>query len=187
MNAPDAQLHFDVDGRSMTCRVLRAARRTYALRLAPDGRVLDARLAAGDRQVLENAAAVVVDDDEGEVDLSEEDGDGALDAGALLLCPEARGHIALHTPHAHQRAVLLVALAAWIAPFLLERRRVFRELEARCRALGLPVEWRERLDVPVEHGWDRESFLRHTCEKAGLRPGEQHDLSALRMVISSAG
>ena len=43
MNAPDAQLHFDVDGRSMTCRVLRAARRTYALRLAPDG-VLELRV-----------------------------------------------------------------------------------------------------------------------------------------------
>jgi len=25
--------------------------------------------------------------------------------------------------------------------------------------------------VPVEHGWDRESFLAHTCEKAGL-PGD---------------
>jgi AmmeMemoRadiSam system protein A len=22
--------------------------------------------------------------------------------------------------------------------------------------------------VPVEHGWDRESFLAHTCQKAGL-------------------
>jgi AmmeMemoRadiSam system protein A len=25
--------------------------------------------------------------------------------------------------------------------------------------------------VPVEHGWDRESFLDHTCVKAGLPPG----------------
>jgi AmmeMemoRadiSam system protein A len=25
--------------------------------------------------------------------------------------------------------------------------------------------------VPVEHGWDRESFLEHTCRKAGLPPG----------------
>ena len=24
--------------------------------------------------------------------------------------------------------------------------------------------------VPVEHGWDREAFLAHTCEKAGLPP-----------------
>jgi len=24
--------------------------------------------------------------------------------------------------------------------------------------------------VPVEHGWDRETFLAHTCLKAGLRP-----------------
>jgi AmmeMemoRadiSam system protein A len=25
--------------------------------------------------------------------------------------------------------------------------------------------------VPVEHGWDREAFLDHTCRKAGLPPG----------------
>jgi len=25
--------------------------------------------------------------------------------------------------------------------------------------------------VPVEHGWDRETFLDHTCRKAGLPPG----------------
>jgi AmmeMemoRadiSam system protein A len=25
--------------------------------------------------------------------------------------------------------------------------------------------------VPVEHGWDRETFLDHTCVKAGLLPG----------------
>jgi AmmeMemoRadiSam system protein A len=25
--------------------------------------------------------------------------------------------------------------------------------------------------VPVEHGWDRETFLDHTCRKAGLGPG----------------
>lgn len=25
--------------------------------------------------------------------------------------------------------------------------------------------------IPVEHGWDRESFLDHTCMKAGLVPG----------------
>ena len=26
--------------------------------------------------------------------------------------------------------------------------------------------------VPVEHGWDRETFLRHGCLKAGLGPDE---------------
>ena len=26
--------------------------------------------------------------------------------------------------------------------------------------------------VPVEHGWDRETLLRHGCLKAGLRPDE---------------
>ena len=26
--------------------------------------------------------------------------------------------------------------------------------------------------VPVEHGWDRETYLRHGCLKAGLGPGE---------------
>ena len=26
--------------------------------------------------------------------------------------------------------------------------------------------------VPVEHGWDRETFLSHGCLKAGLRPEE---------------
>jgi AmmeMemoRadiSam system protein A len=25
--------------------------------------------------------------------------------------------------------------------------------------------------VPLEHGWDREAFLEHTCRKAGLAPG----------------
>ncbi len=25
--------------------------------------------------------------------------------------------------------------------------------------------------VPIEHGWDRETFLDHTCLKAGLLPG----------------
>jgi AmmeMemoRadiSam system protein A len=33
-----------------------------------------------------------------------------------------------------------------------------------CRGVLLP-------QVPVEHGWDRETFLDHTCIKAGLLPG----------------
>ncbi len=33
--------------------------------------------------------------------------------------------------------------------------------EGRCRGLLLP-------QVPVEHGWDRETFLGQTCRKAGL-------------------
>ena len=33
-----------------------------------------------------------------------------------------------------------------------------------CRGVLLP-------QVPVEHGWDRETFLDHTCLKAGLLPG----------------
>jgi AmmeMemoRadiSam system protein A len=33
-----------------------------------------------------------------------------------------------------------------------------------CRGVLLP-------QVPVEHGWDRETFLDHTCVKAGLLPG----------------
>ncbi|HEX9189471.1 MAG TPA: AmmeMemoRadiSam system protein A [Vicinamibacteria bacterium] len=38
---------------------------------------------------------------------------------------------------------------------------------------GLLISHRERRgvllpQVPVEHGWDRETFLRHTCGKAGL-------------------
>lgn len=35
--------------------------------------------------------------------------------------------------------------------------------EGRRRGLLLP-------QVAVEHGWDRETFLAHTCMKAGLRP-----------------
>ena len=29
--------------------------------------------------------------------------------------------------------------------------------------------------VPVEHDWDRETFLEHTCLKAGLAPGSWRD------------
>lgn len=29
--------------------------------------------------------------------------------------------------------------------------------------------------VPIEHGWDRETFLEHTCLKAGLTPGTWRD------------
>ncbi len=35
--------------------------------------------------------------------------------------------------------------------------------EGYCRGLLLP-------QVATEHGWDRETFLIHTCRKAGLRP-----------------
>jgi predicted metal-dependent hydrolase len=37
MNAPLAELAFELDGRLLRCRVVRARRRTYALRLAADG------------------------------------------------------------------------------------------------------------------------------------------------------
>lgn len=43
MSAPDAQLHFELDGQRLACRVLRAQRRTYALRIAADG-VLELRV-----------------------------------------------------------------------------------------------------------------------------------------------
>ncbi len=32
--------------------------------------------------------------------------------------------------------------------------------------------------VPIEHGWDRETFLDHTCLKAGLQPGAWRDSGA---------
>jgi hypothetical protein len=37
VNTADGQLRLDVGGEALVCRVLRARRRTYALRLAPDG------------------------------------------------------------------------------------------------------------------------------------------------------
>lgn len=32
--------------------------------------------------------------------------------------------------------------------------------------------------VPVEHGWDRETFLRHVCLKAGIDPNCYKDPKA---------
>jgi hypothetical protein len=41
--------------------------------------------------------------------------------------------------------------------------------------------------VPVEQGWDRQTFLEHTCEKAGLNPGswkdEDTDIFAFTAVV----
>ncbi len=39
--------------------------------------------------------------------------------------------------------------------------------------------------VPVEHGWDRETFLDHTCRKAGLPPGCWRDRSTRLRVFSA--
>ena len=33
--------------------------------------------------------------------------------------------------------------------------------------------------VPVEHGWDRETFLAHACRKAGLAPEAWRDRRTL--------
>ena len=43
MSAPGEQVQFELDGQPMACRVLRARRRTYALRVATDG-VLELRV-----------------------------------------------------------------------------------------------------------------------------------------------
>jgi len=39
--------------------------------------------------------------------------------------------------------------------------------------------------VAVEYGWDRETFLDHTCRKAGLRPGCWRDPSTRILVFSA--
>ena len=43
--------------------------------------------------------------------------------------------------------------------------------------------------VPVEHGWDRETFLDHTCLKAGLPPGtwKQEDVELLAFTAEVFG
>jgi len=39
--------------------------------------------------------------------------------------------------------------------------------------------------VPIEYGWDRETFLDHTCRKAGLPPGSWRDPSTRIEVFSA--
>jgi AmmeMemoRadiSam system protein A len=39
--------------------------------------------------------------------------------------------------------------------------------------------------VPVEHGWDRETFLDHTCLKAGLQPGAWREPGARLLAFTA--
>jgi len=47
-----------------------------------------------------------------------------------------------------------------------------------CSGLLLP-------QVPVQFGWDRETFLAQTCQKAGLRPDAWKDLDAELYIFSA--
>lgn len=70
------------------------------------------------------------------------------------------------------------------------RRRILDPGEVQVGVHGLHVQRGTRRgvllpQVPVEAGWDRETFLDHTCRKAGLPPEAWRDPSTLIEVFTA--
>jgi AmmeMemoRadiSam system protein A len=92
---------------------------------------------------------------------------------ALLRDPRFPRATAAELPHLHLEISVLTPFAP--EPDPLRRVAIGRHgllvEKGPCRGLLLP-------QVPVEWGWDVETFLHHACEKAGLPGGAWRDRAA---------